>query len=83
MNLTRAEARERAELIAVDSYEVSLDLTRGEKVFGSTTAVVDALSRSGWDGCATASNHTVISKCTVPTASSYQRIRPGDRVVIP
>ncbi|WP_456505203.1 aminopeptidase N [Arthrobacter sp. UYCu723] len=39
MNLTRAEARERAELIAVESYEVSLDLTRGEKFFGSTTAV--------------------------------------------
>lgn len=39
MNLTRAEARERAALIDVDSYEVSLDLTRGEKVFGSTTAV--------------------------------------------
>ncbi len=39
MNLTRAEARERAELIAVDSYEVELDLTRGGKVFGSTTAV--------------------------------------------
>ncbi|MGM9470895.1 aminopeptidase N [Pseudarthrobacter sp. YS3] len=39
MNLTRAEARERAELINVESYEVSLDLTRGEKVFGSTTTV--------------------------------------------
>ena len=39
MNLTRAEARERAELITVDSYEVELDLTRGEKVFGATTAV--------------------------------------------
>ncbi|WP_211878768.1 aminopeptidase N [Pseudarthrobacter albicanus] len=39
MNLTRAEARERAAVIAVESYEVSLDLTRGEKVFGSTTAV--------------------------------------------
>ena len=39
MNLTRAEARERAALIDVDSYEVSLDLTRGGKVFGSTTAV--------------------------------------------
>ncbi|MDR7081140.1 aminopeptidase N [Arthrobacter ginsengisoli] len=39
MNLTRAEARERAELIAVDSYEVELDLSRGEKVFGTTTAV--------------------------------------------
>ncbi|MDR6508792.1 aminopeptidase N [Arthrobacter oryzae] len=39
MNLTRAEARERADLISVESYDVSLDLTRGEKVFGSTTAV--------------------------------------------
>jgi aminopeptidase N len=39
MNLTRTEARERAELISVDSYEVGLDLTRGEKVFGSTTTV--------------------------------------------
>ncbi len=39
MNLTRAEARERAALIAVDSYQVSLDLTRGAEVFGSTTAV--------------------------------------------
>ena len=39
MNLTRAEARERANLISVDSYDVSLDLTQGDKVFGSTTAV--------------------------------------------
>ncbi|TNB71823.1 aminopeptidase N [Arthrobacter sp. BB-1] len=39
MNLTRAEASERAELIAVDSYDVSLDLTRGGEVFGSTTTV--------------------------------------------
>lgn len=39
MNLTRAEARERAELISVESYDVSLDLTKGDKVFGSTTNV--------------------------------------------
>jgi aminopeptidase N len=39
MNLTRAEARERAELIAVDSYDVSLDLTKGDKVFGTSTTV--------------------------------------------
>ncbi|MBT2552362.1 aminopeptidase N [Arthrobacter sp. ISL-5] len=39
MNLTRAEARERADLITVESYDVSLDLTTGEKVFGSTTTV--------------------------------------------
>lgn len=39
MNLTRAEARQRAELIAVDSYDVTLDLTRGSRVFGTTTTV--------------------------------------------
>ncbi|MDQ0690638.1 aminopeptidase N [Arthrobacter sp. W4I7] len=39
LNLTRAEANGRAELITVESYDVSLDLTRGGKVFGSTTTV--------------------------------------------
>jgi aminopeptidase N len=39
MNLTREEARERAELLTVQSYDVSLDLTRGDTVFGSTTVV--------------------------------------------
>lgn len=39
LNLTRAEASGRAELISVESYDVSLDLTRGGKVFGSTTTV--------------------------------------------
>ncbi|MDN3904305.1 aminopeptidase N [Arthrobacter sp. YD2] len=39
MNLTRSEARERAELLDVQSYDVNLDLTRGDSVFGSTTVV--------------------------------------------
>ncbi|MCG2624419.1 aminopeptidase N [Arthrobacter sp. I2-34] len=39
MNLTREEARERAALLNVQSYDVVLDLTRGEKVFGSKTTV--------------------------------------------
>jgi len=39
MNLTRAEASTRAELINVDSYEVSLDLTRGDRVFSSKSTV--------------------------------------------
>lgn len=39
MNLTRAEASERANLLNVDSYEVSLDLTRGERIFTSKTTV--------------------------------------------
>ncbi|MCW2605831.1 MAG: pepN7, partial [Frankiales bacterium] len=38
-NLTRDEAARRAALLEVDAYEVSLDLTRGDEVFGSTTVV--------------------------------------------
>lgn len=39
MNLTRTEAADRANLINVEGYEVSLDLTRGERVFTSRTTV--------------------------------------------
>ncbi|SEG55378.1 Membrane alanyl aminopeptidase Metallo peptidase. MEROPS family M01 [Thermomonospora echinospora] len=38
-NLTRDEARERARLLAVESYEVDLDLTTGDERFGSTTVI--------------------------------------------
>jgi aminopeptidase N len=38
-NLSRDEARERAGLINVDSYQIELDLMAGEKTFGSTTTV--------------------------------------------
>ncbi len=37
--LTREEAAERAAQVEVDSYAVSLDLTRGPEEFGSTTVV--------------------------------------------
>jgi aminopeptidase N len=37
MNLTRDEARERARLLAVEAYDVTLDLTAGATTFGSTT----------------------------------------------
>jgi aminopeptidase N len=38
-NLTRIEAQERAAVVAVQTYDVELDLTRGAEVFGSTTRV--------------------------------------------
>jgi len=38
-NLTRNEARDRARLLDIDSYQVELDLTDGESVFGSATMV--------------------------------------------
>ena len=39
MNLTREEARGRKALVDVASYEVTLDLTRGDKIFGSSTII--------------------------------------------
>ncbi|MFI7610773.1 aminopeptidase N [Nonomuraea terrae] len=38
-NLTRDEARERARLLTVESYDVALDLTKGDERFDSVTTV--------------------------------------------
>ncbi len=38
-NLTRAEAQERAATLAIESYDVVLDLTQGAVTFGSVTTV--------------------------------------------
>jgi aminopeptidase N len=56
-NLTRVEAQERKNVVDVQSYEIALDLTRGDEVFGSSTTVrftatpgastfIDALTRT-------------------------------------
>src|ERR1700712_2596651 len=49
LNLTRAEAAERAALLTVDSVDIELDLTRGSQEFGSTTT----LRFSAADGAST------------------------------
>lgn len=46
-NLTRLEAQVRASLIKVSSYEIHLDLTKGDKTFGSTTKVKFSANSSG------------------------------------
>ncbi|SPT52704.1 Aminopeptidase N [Actinomyces bovis] len=38
-NLTRTEAADRAAVVTTQAYDVVLDLTRGEEVFGSTTTL--------------------------------------------
>ena len=48
-NLTRNEARERARLLTVQSYQVDLDLTAGETTFGSATTVRFTCSNPGSD----------------------------------
>jgi aminopeptidase N len=45
--ITRAETSARAALLQVESYEVELDLTRGEKIFGSTSVIVFDCTESG------------------------------------
>jgi aminopeptidase N len=38
-NLTRSEAQERRAIVDTHSYEIGLDLTRGDEVFGSRSVV--------------------------------------------
>jgi len=46
-NLTRDEARARAEILDVESYAVDLDLTTSDTTFGSTTVIRFACSQPG------------------------------------
>jgi aminopeptidase N len=45
--ITRAETAERARLLQVDSYDITLDLTRGAEVFGSTSVIRFSCRRPG------------------------------------
>ncbi len=45
--ITRAETQQRARLLRVGSYEVTLDLTRGAEVFGSTSVIRFSCERPG------------------------------------
>jgi aminopeptidase N len=46
-NLTRIEAQDRARILKVHSYDVVLDLTKSEKVFGSKTTVNFSCNQPG------------------------------------
>ena len=45
--ITRTDCDERAWLLRVDSYDITVDLTRGEQVFRSTSVIVFRLRRAG------------------------------------
>ena len=47
MNLTRVEASERARILAVDSYDIALDLTTGDRTFRSTTVLTFTCAEPG------------------------------------
>lgn len=46
-NLTRIEAQARAALLKVSSYEIELDLTKGDTIFASTTKVKFSSNQAG------------------------------------
>ncbi len=45
--ITRAQTRERARLLSEVSYDITLDLTRGDKVFGSTSLITFSCAEPG------------------------------------
>jgi aminopeptidase N len=61
LNSTRAEAAERAAHLAVDSYELTLDLTAGPEVFISKTIIKFSCNKSGYDSFIDAVGKNVIS----------------------
>lgn len=61
VNLTHAEAKERAGLIKVESYDVDLDLTSGTETFISTTSIKFAGLKSGASTFIDAVGKSVIS----------------------
>ena len=47
LNLTQAEAAERARMLSVQRYDIALDLTHGDKEFGSITTVTFTVKEPG------------------------------------
>ena len=61
LNSTRAEAADRAAHLAVQSYELTLDLTTGEESFISETVIKFTCNKPGYDTFLDAAGKNVIS----------------------
>jgi len=61
LNSTRAEARERSAHIQMQSYQVTLDVTTGEKSFLSKTVAKFSCNKPGYDTCIDAVGKRVIA----------------------
>lgn len=82
LNLTRAEAAQRAELLNVESYDVTLDLTKGGTVFGSTT-VVTFSAAPGSSSFIDAVTETVHSVTLNGTELDPAEVSDGVRIQLP
>ncbi|MEO6944027.1 MAG: aminopeptidase N [Lacisediminihabitans sp.] len=78
-NLTRIEAQERKALVAVDSYDVVLDLTDGDETFLSTTTV-NFSAKAGASTFIDAFTRTVHSVTLNGTALDAASVSDGVRI---
>jgi len=61
LNSTRAEAAERAAHLAIQSYDLTLDLTYGDEIFISTTVIKFGCNKPGYETFIDAVGKSVIS----------------------
>ncbi|MGO3648621.1 aminopeptidase N [Agrococcus casei] len=81
-NLTRQEASDRAAIVATESYDITLDLTKGDEVFGSTTTV----KFTATDGASTFIDHisrTVHSVTLNGVELDPAEVNDGVRIQLP
>ena len=83
LNITRAEAAERAGLLRVESYDVVLDLTGSDRTFGTTTTVVfdcTAPGTSTWIDLVAETVHSVVLN---GSALDVAEVVDGSRIALP
>ena len=61
LNSTRAEAAQRSSHLAVDSYDLTLDLTKGDEIFESKTIIKFSCNKPGYETFLDAVGKNVIS----------------------
>jgi len=82
-NLTRAEARTRANLLDVSSYDIALDLTTGDHAFASTTTITFTCSQPGSETFADLVDATVHEITLNGTALDPATAYADSRIALP
>jgi aminopeptidase N len=82
-NITRAEAQERAAMLSVESYDVSLDLTQGPRTFSSTTVVTFRAASAGASSFIDAITDTVHEVTLNGVALDPAKVSNGARIHLP
>ena len=80
-NLTRDEARDRAQLLTVDSYQIELDLTGSDETFTSAATIAFGCARPG-AATFTELTATAVTKLTLNGRPLPPEAFDGDRIAL-